>query len=333
MERLYHSIVSGERRGIAATSARAALATLEPAYATAARLRNLAYDRGLREVVRLPRPTVSVGNLTVGGTGKTPVVRWLATRLAHRRPAVLLRGYKSAAGLSDEAALLGELLGDAVPVEADPDRAAAAARVLARRPDVGLFLLDDGFQHRRVARAVDLVLIDVTNPFGHGHVLPRGLLREPAAGLRRASAVLLTRCDLADADPVEDRVRSLADAPVFRSRFETTYATPQGEPVDLSGRRVVAACGVGNPAAFFDGVRRRGADVMTELAFPDHHAFKADDAVRIAAAGETAVVTGKDWVKLRDVWPAGAAVVVAEPGAVVEEEDRLIELVSNATSE
>ena len=332
MERLYHTIVSGERRGIPATSARALLSTLEPAYAATVRLRNLAYDRGLREVVRLPRPTVSVGNLTVGGTGKTPVVRWLARQLADRRPAVLLRGYKSAAGRSDEAELLADLLGDAVPIEADPDRLAAARRVLSRRPDVGLFLLDDGFQHRRVARDFDLVLIDVTNPFGHDRVLPRGLLREPAAGLRRASAILLTRCDLADADPVADRVRSLADAPVFRSRFETTYATPAGEPADLAGRRVVVACGIGNPAAFFDAVRRRGATVTAELAFPDHHAFTAADADRIADAGATAVVTGKDWVKLRDVWPAGAAVAVAEPGAVVEEERGLLDSMPNATS-
>src|SRR5688500_17263566 len=152
-EERYLRIVSGDARGASAAAARAGLSLLSPLYGAAVRGRNMAFDRGSRRVVTLPRPVVSVGNLTVGGTGKTPVVAWLCQRLmgAGHRPAVLMRGYKAQPGeKGDEQRLLEELLGPQVPVEADADRVRAAERVVTRFPETSIFILDDAYQHRRV---------------------------------------------------------------------------------------------------------------------------------------------------------------------------------------
>ena len=322
-EQHYLRVVSGESRGPAASAARAGLSLLSPAYALAVRARNRAFDAGLKRAKSLPRPVVSVGNLTVGGTGKTPVVAALAAELLARgrRPAVVLRGYKArpdAAG--DEQLLLGELLGEAVPVAADPDRPRAAARVLAARPDVDLFLLDDGFQHRRVRRAFDLVLIDATRPFGFGRTLPRGLLREPVGGLRRASGVLVTRRDLAPPGrlaEIEQTVRRHTAAPVWTSCFAlSAFADAAGRPAALPAGAVLALCGIANAAAFADNLAAAGATVAELLRFADHHDYAADDVAeavgRLRFIGAAAVVTtGKDWVKLRPLWPADVPVLVA----------------------
>ena len=154
---------------------------------------------------RLPHPTISVGNITTGGTGKTPVVRWLAERLQEqgRRPAVLMRGYRSEGGISDEQSLLQQQLPE-IPVIANPDRVRGAADATQKQNDIDTFILDDGFQHRRVHRDFDLVLIDATAPFGFGHILPRGSLREPLSGLRRANALLITRSSQVDVNRLKE---------------------------------------------------------------------------------------------------------------------------------
>src|SRR5262245_12493692 len=155
------------------------------------RLRNWLYDRGWKRTHRAAVPVVSVGNLTVGGTGKTPCVEFVARwfRERDRRVAILSRGYGSTGGANDEAMVLEENLPD-VPHLQGADRVALAAAAVEEL-ESEVLVLDDGFQHRRLARDLDLVLVDATNPWGHGAVLPRGLLREPASGLRRAGAVLL----------------------------------------------------------------------------------------------------------------------------------------------
>lgn len=191
-------ILSGQDRSLSVRSLRSLMAITEPIYSTAMLARNAAYDRGILQTRKLPRPTVSVGNITTGGTGKTPVVIWLANRLreAGRRPAVLLRGYRATAGFSDEQQVLNRNLNQnsesEIPVKANPNRIAGAAGVLHHHPNVDTFVLDDAFQHRKVHRNFDLVLINATDPFGYNHVLPRGLLREPLSGLGRATAFLLT---------------------------------------------------------------------------------------------------------------------------------------------
>ncbi len=309
-EARYLQLIAGSP-GPAAAAGRAALWAVEPFYAAALAARNVGFDRGWLPSTHLPRPAVSVGNLTTGGTGKTPVVRWLAEELLAigRRPAILSRGYKTA----DEPAMLRDLLntdaGPAVPVIANPDRLAGAAAAIEADPAVDIFLLDDGFQHRRARRAFDLVLLDAKEPLGPGraagHVLPRGLLRERPAGLRRAGAVVLTRCDRADAAELAatERIvqRHAPGTPLFRARHAPAgYRNAAGESVgpDRSAT-ALAACGLAHPAEFFDRVAADFAPAGTRR-FADHHAFTPADVADLRAAPvDWVAVTEKDWAKLR----------------------------------
>ena len=158
--------------------------------------RNTAYDRGWKSVHRAAVPVISVGNITLGGTGKTPMVEWLARWYRRRdvRVALISRGYGHAGGINDEGLVLEENLPD-VPHLQDPDRVRLADIAVAEL-ETELIILDDGFQHRRLARDLDLVMLDALDPFGLGRLFPRGLLREPVSSLRRASAVILSRADL-----------------------------------------------------------------------------------------------------------------------------------------
>jgi len=261
-------VIRGEARGMGATLARWGLAGVAGVYGGVMRVRNVKYDRGLG-VRRLPRPVVSVGNLTTGGTGKTPVVRWLCERLreAGGRPAVLMRGYKARPGeRGDEQAMLEGLLGDLV-VRAGADRYEAGMTVLREHPEVSVFVLDDGFQHRRLGRDFDLVLVDGSEPFGYGRVLPRGLLREPMEGLARADAVLITRADQAkDVEGIVRAVRRVnAGAPVYRCSHAHGGLRGEDEavwPMEwLAGKRFFAFAGIGNPAGL-EGQLRGVAGTM-----------------------------------------------------------------------
>ncbi len=230
-------VLSGEERGLGAASLRALTAIAEPFYSLAMMGRNLVYDRGLLKIHPLPRPTISIGNLTTGGTGKTPVVRWLSEHLIARglRPAVLLRGYRDdKTGGSDEANLLAEALGDRGIVVADRNRDAGARLAMAGAQPPDVFLLDDAFQHRRVARDFDLVLIDATQPFGYGHVLPRGLMREPLRGLRRADAIVITRSDQISAQQLDalqaDLRQTCKLVPIYLARHVNTALRPSSGP-------------------------------------------------------------------------------------------------------
>lgn len=304
-EREFLDILSGRAKGAKASLARGGLSAIEPFYASAMRVRNALFDRGLKPAIDLGRPAVGVGNLTTGGTGKTPVVQWLARRLIARgkTPAVLLRGYKSKDGLSDEAELYRTIAG--LEVEANPDRVAGAAAVLKRSPGVDVFLLDDAFQHRRAKRDFDLVLIDATNPFGHGHVLPRGLLREPATGLSRASAILITHADDRDDALLAELRRLNSAAPIFRCRHVINrLIDADGNAVDPRTIGPVAAvAGIGNPNAFFDELTTRlNLPLSARIALPDHAVFDDSMLDRLNAqlgAMKTVIVTEKDWVKLR----------------------------------
>ncbi len=203
----------------------AVAACVEPLYATVMRIRNALYDKGYFATHSLGRPAVSVGNITAGGTGKTPVSIWLATKLAksNHHPAVLLRGYKTTAeGISDEAEVLRNSLAGIAPVIVNRSRVRGAAAALRDHPDTTVFVLDDAMQHRGAKRNFDLVLINARNPFGFDRILPRGLLREPLQELRRASAV-----------PDHSRLRSPAGKPL-PDRAEALAA--QFDSSDLSCR-------------------------------------------------------------------------------------------------
>lgn len=308
-ERGVIDVMSGEARGPGAAAARALLGAVEPAYGLAIRARNGMFERGWRRSFPLGRPTVCVGNITTGGTGKTPMVMWTVRQLQSlgARPAVLLRGYGQDETLELAAGLPG------VTVHAGADRVASAQAVLEGEPQTTAFVLDDGFQHRRARRDVDLVLVDATRPFGFGHLLPRGLLREPLAALRRASGVIVTRADQVDAAAlakVDAQVQRVTGRPPIAhaaQRWGRLMEAKGGADVErpvaeLKGMRVLGVSGLGNPANFERAMHEAAGTVVGHLQFGDHHAYTPanlrDIFERAAAERVDAVLTTqKDWVK------------------------------------
>jgi tetraacyldisaccharide 4'-kinase len=292
-------------------------------FGAVARLRRRLYERGLLPVARLEVPVVSVGNLTTGGTGKTPFVAFVVRAFEARglRAGVLSRGYgpRAADGTNEEARVLARMLPDTLH-EQDPDRVAGGQRLVERGVDA--IVLDDGFQHLRLARDLDLVLVDATRPWGlpapdaGGEavraLLPRGLLREPPAALERADAVVLTRADQVAPErlaALESELQRLAPGrPVLHAVHRpTTLVAPDGttlDPTALAGRAVDLVCGLGNPEAFAATVTGLGARVRTTRAFPDHHDFAPGDLDGLGDAETWVVTTAKDAAKL----PRDAAV-------------------------
>lgn len=286
-------------------------------------LRRALYDRGLLPKARLTVPVVSVGNLSAGGTGKTPMVAWVARELAQRgrRVGLLSRGYGARAGEgNDEAALLAELL-PGVPHVQDKDRA-RGGHALVQQHAVDAVVLDDGFQHRRLHRELDLVLLDATRPWGlagrrddDAPLLPRGLLREPPCALARADAIVLTRADQArDAELSELRRAVERHAPgkplALAAHTPARLVSLDGEREELKalhGREVDVASGIGHPAAFEATLASLGARVRERRRFSDHHAFSAADLDGLGS--RWLVVSAKDAVKLRPLAFAARAVV------------------------
>jgi len=312
-------LVSGEARGVGPSIARAGLTVLASGYRAGLALADL--RRRLPGGVRRARcPVASVGNLTVGGTGKTPMVAYLANLVAGEgyRPLIVSRGYGAERGaMNEEARELAERC-PGIPHVQGADRLRAVRAYAAAHPcDVAI--LDDGFQHRRLARDLDIVLLDALRPFGYGHLLPRGLLREPPSALRRADVLVVTRADLVDAEALA-RVKEAAEryagtaAPVLTAEHRPAglvFADGSRAPSEwLAGRTVAAACAIGNPEAFRRTLERLDARVVRLDAFRDHHAYTAEDLSRLAGAAREAgaaalVTTGKDFVKWRPLLADG----------------------------
>lgn len=309
----FRDLVSGRRHGVGAMLLRGALSVAEVGYAAAMRIRNRRYDRGNATTHKVDVPVVCVGNLTLGGTGKTPVVEWLARwfRARNVRVSIVSRGYGVEQGSrNDEALELEQKLPD-VPHLQHADRV-EGARTAIEEFESQIVLLDDGFQHRRLDRALDVVLLDALEPFGYGHVFPRGLLREPLFGLKRAGVVVLSRADLVD----EAERRRIHDV-VRRYNPDAAWCeirhAPRGllnsrdeeRPLDeLRGKRVVGFCGLGNPAGFRRTLAGLGCDVAAFEEFPDHHAYRRTDLERLSQTAEqlqaaALVCTHKDLVKLQ----------------------------------
>lgn len=288
-------------------------------YAAAVSLRNQRYDRD-RAIESLSVPVISVGNITTGGTGKTPMVMWIAEVLssAGRSPVIAMRGYRgSAAEPSDEALLYADRLPD-VPVVAHPDRIRALRTFLGENPATDVVVLDDGFQHRGLARQLDLVLIDATQWRGRQRLLPAGHLREPLSNLSRADAVIVTRADAVDDRLAKEIALAHGALPVAWSRHVWTdldvyeNGVQRRESVQwLQGRKVTAVLGVGNPEAVLGQTRQAGATIVANVPARDHQRYTPDrlGTIRQACdAGDTLLVTAKDWVKLRGLldlstWP------------------------------
>ncbi|GMV97127.1 MAG: tetraacyldisaccharide 4'-kinase [Phycisphaerae bacterium] len=325
-EESYFAIITGRRQGPGAALARGGLLGLSAVYRCVTGVRNAWYDY-CAAPKRLGIPVISVGNLTVGGTGKTPMTIWLCRRLLERglKPAVLSRGYKADEhGRADEMLLISRHCPRAVVV-GHPNRY-LAGRLAIEEYAVQTAVLDDGFQHRRLDRDLDLVLIDAVEPWGLGHLLPRGLLREGPAGLRRADAVILTRCDQVDGERLEAlhaRIRDLdPELPVIRAVHEPTgFVTLLGrETVMPEPARLGCFAGIARPEAFvrtLAGLDRAPADTFW---WPDHHRYTPADARELIAwvadAGLDALVTTeKDAVKLAPLeidWPVPIAALRVE---------------------
>jgi tetraacyldisaccharide 4'-kinase len=308
----FRDLVSGRRRGVGASLLRGGLCAAEVPYAWAMRWRNRRYDCGAATICRIGVPVVSVGNLTLGGTGKTPLVAWLGRWFGARRIAVAVvsRGYGApAGGQNDEALELAARL-PGVPHLQNADRVAAARQAIGQFHCQAI-LLDDAFQHRRLARDLDIVLLDALEPFGFGHVFPRGTLREPLEGLRRADVVALSRADMlepAAREEVRRQVERLAPQALW---LEVTHAprtllaaSGAVEPLESwRGRPLAAFCGVGNPAGFRHTLSVCGYTLAGFREFPDHHAYTPRDQETLAAwAAEcqaaALLCTQKDLVKL-----------------------------------
>lgn len=326
-------------------------------YGAAVATRNALLDRGWLATHHLGARTVSIGNITAGGTGKTPLVATVAEILADNgeNVCILTRGYgrenaKRRVLVSDRNALLADAAtGGDEPVElarrligkawvlADADRV-AAARWAKDEFGITAFVLDDGFQHRRARRDLDIVCIDATDAFGGERLLPAGRLREPLRGLQRASAFVITRAELVpDTGPIVARLREYnAAAPVFFASSAITRMADLGtylaatDPAGLEDTlsaatgsdavRFVAFCGLAKPENFFAGLRLRGCDLVETVAFPDHHRYTPADLSRLcglaAEKAATLVTTAKDAVKL-DPHTLGAPCLVALASTVI----------------
>lgn len=313
------------------------------AYGAVVDLRNFLYDRGIAGIQRLPVKVISVGNMTVGGTGKTPMTAYIAALLKkHGLESVIVsRGYRGKwtksggivsdgenilcgpAEAGDEPFLLALRL-PGVPVAVGADRVKAARMMLDRfAPDV--IILDDGFQHRRLSRDIDIVLADCTNPFGNGRLVPAGILREKAHGVKRAHAVVFTRCPegclRAETEskvllPLEEVLKQgisffmTRHVPLLAAACPISDPPPsvamEYAPADsgkFAGTRVLAFAGIADCRSFFTGISKFPWNILKTISFPDHYDYSTGDIKGIITEAERnraeiLVTTEKDWVKV-----------------------------------
>mgnify|MGYP001432810893 CR=1 FL=1 len=305
------AIISRRRTDLRARGARVLLCLASLGYSLVVRIRNALYTSSVLKRHPANAVILSIGNLTTGGTGKTPLVVWLCRRVREKglACAILTRGYKTQKGeLSDEPALLAAQCPD-VPVVVNPDRVAGAAEAI-RSHGAQIIVMDDGFQHRRLARDLDIIAVDATTPFGYGRVLPAGLLREPISGLRRAHAVVLTRCDQVSEDAlsqIEDEIRQVNRNLVISRSIHAPVAIRTAQEMEIAldrirGQRVFAFCGIGNPQAFFRTIEQLGVVAVGTRVFDDHYRYTAEDLETVleqakAQKATLVLTTQKDWTK------------------------------------
>lgn len=345
---------------------------LSTAYRAITQARLAAYRSGIFRTSKLAAPVISVGNITTGGTGKTPLVEWICRTIAGAVESTGLPDFKSRKGIciltrgygklnpdeqvlvsdgnkiltdegnaGDEPLLLAQNLLGIAAVISNPDRVAAGEWAI---PNLGteVFVLDDGFQHLRIARDLDVVTVDATNPFGGGELLPNGRLREPLSGLLRADCVVITRSDqVSDPTAINDAVRKIVgNRPVFGSRMVTVGLRQVGgnhiNASELLDRPVGAFCGVGNPASFLTHLRKDGFNISFSRAFADHYKYSQTDVDSLTAQAQATgaqalITTAKDATKL-DSLKISMPCYVLEIRIAVDEEERLAALIQSAIS-
>jgi len=305
-------------------------------YGVVAQVRVWLYAKGILKQNRLHVPVISVGNLTVGGTGKTPMVLWLAERFRDegKRVGILTRGYKGGAGKSDEVALLKERLGEKVIFGVGKDRYAQGLEL--EKQGVGFFLLDDGYQHLQLARDVNILLMDAAKSLTHEYLLPAGPLREPLAEMGRADLLVFTRTETAPR--TDAAIEKLGDYPVFAASTRLLGFRRLGsqEPLlganDLGEGPFYAFCGIGNPRAFFIDLQNWNVPIVAKCEFADHHRYDQRDARELeasasAAGGRGLVTTEKDAQNLAGVQFEKLQVYVAVIGLSLPKEAAFLEAI------
>lgn len=331
------------------------LPPLSVLYGAVMRTRLSLYRHGTLQSFKLDRPVISVGNITTGGTGKTPLVEWVARTVAAtgKKVCILTRGYgrdnpdrrivvsdgttvfASPSEAGDEPFLLATNLLGIAAVVVDADRVAAGREAIASF-DTDCFVMDDGFQHLRLERDLNIVTIDATNPWGGGHLLPYGRLREPVSGLSRADCVVITRTDQSTGIPVlDEKVRLLTgNAPIFHLRMRVMRIKQLNNAPEVIQPPVAAFCAVGNPRSFFNQIPN---DLVLKKTFPDHHRYTqrdldslTDDAKR--AGARSLITTAKDAVKLQSIsFSLPCYVLEIEPQ--IENEAELVQMILNSAKE
>jgi len=310
--------------------------------------RDRRFDDGTTPITSLPARTISIGNLTTGGTGKTPLVIKCAEILAGRgkRVCIITRGYgrkskgrllvsdgreilADAAAAGDEPVEMAKRLVKKAVVIADADRAAAAAWAKDEF-GISVFLLDDAFQHRQAARDVNILCIDATDPFGGGKLLPAGRLREPVKAVSRADVIVLTRAGFDNLWRLKAEIAKLApDIPIFEARARISGIRELEIPAvsgsaSIAHKKGYAFCGIGNPQIFFDQLRRENYELAGEKPYRDHHRYTAADIKKLDASAERAgasyfLTTAKDAVKLAGL-PFTKPVFIVEITVAIDRE-------------
>lgn len=340
-------------------AAKLALTPLSLMYGLGVRMRNALYQRGILRTFAVDAPVISVGNLTVGGTGKTPLVEWIAGQLVQRglRVTVLTRGYgrKSSGRVvvsdgntirsnvdeaGDEPFLLAQNLNGRAAVICDADRVGAARWTIANlKTDV--FILDDAFQHQRIKRDLNVLTIDATDPWGDRSLLPKGKLREPLCEISRADCVVITRAVESTVNELRSEIESKGlGLPTFVSSIEFVglqkldEINSSPETHAIAEKPVIAFCGIGNPESFFSLVRGAGFQLKDTSAFRDHYNYQQADIDRLvnqaARHGAAAILTtAKDAVKLtslRFALPCYAVNIAMK----IDDEERFLEYIIRA---
>jgi tetraacyldisaccharide 4'-kinase len=337
------------------------LPPLSALYRAVTQTRLAAYNRGLLPVARLPAPVISIGNLTTGGTGKTPLVEWVCRTLARkqRKICILTRGYgrpypssrvivsdgstvlTTAAEAGDEPFLLAQNLKGLAAVISDPNRLAAGKWAIDNL-GAEIFVLDDGFQHLALARDLNILTIDATDPWGGGKLLPAGRLREPRSGLSRADCVVVTRANQSNGlVSLEAEIQSLIGSrPVVTSEMTVKGISRMNSerPEELVSlpQPAAAFCAVGNPESFFELLRRAGINPIFTRTFRDHHQYMQADVDSLTqesrkAGAQSVITTAKDAVKLQQR-RFGLPCYILNIEISLEEEDRIIQLLDAAAA-